>query len=72
MVPCHGAAGWTCFFFSSESLNEGHPDKILDQFSDAVLNVCLTRDPKCKVACETCVKDNMALVAGEITVVGKN
>ena len=46
-------------------------DKILDQVSDAVLNVCLTLDPKCKVACETCVKHNMAVAAREITVVGK-
>jgi len=59
------------FLFSSESVNEGHPDKICDQVSDAVLDACLTSDPKCKVACETCVKDNMVMVAGEITVAGK-
>merc|ERR1712012_512313 len=51
--------------------NEGHPDKICDQVSDAVLDACLTCDPKSKVACETCVKDNMVMVAGEITVAGK-
>merc|ERR1712012_1497619 len=51
--------------------NEGHPDKICDQVSDAVLDACLICDPKCKVACETCVKDNMVMVAGEITVAGK-
>jgi len=56
------------FLFSSESVNEGHPDKICDQVSDAVLDACLTADPKCKVACETCVKDNMVMLAGEITV----
>merc|ERR1711991_833706 len=59
------------FLFSSESVNEGHPDKICDQVSDAVLDACLTCDPKCKVACETCGKDNMVMVAGEITVAGK-
>merc|ERR1719458_617324 len=59
------------FLFSSESVNEGHPDKICDQVSDAVLDACLTADPKCKVACETCVKDNMVMLAGEITVGGK-
>merc|ERR1712238_64368 len=50
-----------------ESVNEGHPDKICDQVSDAVLDACLTGDPKCKVACETATKDNMVMVAGEIT-----
>ena len=54
-----------------ESVNAGHPDKICDQFSDVVLDACLTCDTKCKVACETCVKDNMFMVAGEITVAGK-
>jgi S-adenosylmethionine synthetase len=55
------------FLFSSESVNEGHPDKICDQVSDAVLDACLTGDPKSKVACETVTKDNMVMVAGEIT-----
>jgi len=55
------------FLFSSESVNEGHPDKICDQVSDAVLDTCLKGDPKCKVACETATKDNMVMVAGEIT-----
>jgi len=55
------------FLFSSESVNEGHPDKICDQVSDAVLDACLTADPKSKVACETATKDNMVMVAGEIT-----
>ena len=54
-----------------ESANEGHPDKICDQISDVVIDACLTCDAKCKVACETCVKDNMFMVAGEITVAGK-
>jgi len=55
------------FLFSSESVNEGHPDKLCDQVSDAVLDACLTGDPKSKVACETATKDNMVMVAGEIT-----
>jgi len=55
------------FLFSSESVNEGHPDKVCDQVSDAVLDVCLAGDPKSKVACETATKDNMVMVAGEIT-----
>ena len=50
-----------------ESANEGHPDKICDQISDVVIDACLICDAKCKVACETCVKDNMFMVAGEIT-----
>merc|ERR1712187_909790 len=53
--------------FSSESVNEGHPDKLCDQVSDAVLDTCLAGDPKSKVACETATKDNMVMVAGEIT-----
>merc|ERR1712137_1063343 len=59
------------FLFSSESVNEGHPDKVCDQVSDAVLDTCLTSDPKSKVACETATKDNMVMVAGEITTQAK-
>merc|ERR1719453_2603366 len=55
------------FLFSSESVNEGHPDKLADQVSDAVLDACLKADPKSKVACETACKDNMVMVFGEIT-----
>jgi len=55
------------FLFSSESVNEGHPDKLCDQVSDAVLDTCLAADPFSKVACETATKDNMVMVAGEIT-----
>merc|ERR1712086_490444 len=55
------------FLFSSESVNEGHPDKLCDQVSDAVLDACLTADPYSKVACETATKDNMVMVFGEIT-----
>jgi len=59
------------FLFSSESVNEGHPDKLCDQVSDAVLDACLTVDPKSKVACETATKDNMVAVMGEITTQAK-
>eukprot|EP00562_Extubocellulus_spinifer_P008827 CAMPEP_0178496748 /NCGR_PEP_ID=MMETSP0696-20121128/14292_1 /TAXON_ID=265572 /ORGANISM="Extubocellulus spinifer, Strain CCMP396" /LENGTH=471 /DNA_ID=CAMNT_0020125071 /DNA_START=119 /DNA_END=1534 /DNA_ORIENTATION=+ len=55
------------FLFSSESVNEGHPDKLSDQVSDAVLDACLTSDPFSKVACETATKDNMVMVFGEIS-----
>jgi S-adenosylmethionine synthetase len=59
------------FLFSSESVNEGHPDKLADQVSDAVLDACLKADPYSKVACETATKDNMVMVFGEITTSGK-
>jgi len=59
------------FLFSSESVNEGHPDKLCDQVSDAVLDACLSEDPKSKVACETATKDNMVMIAGEITTQAK-
>jgi len=55
------------FLFSSESVNEGHPDKLCDQVSDAVLDACLAADPLSKVACETATKDNMVMVFGEIS-----
>merc|ERR1711937_187936 len=54
-----------------ESVNEGHPDKLADQVSDAVLDACLKADPFSKVACETATKDNMVMVFGEITTAGK-
>merc|ERR1711865_284738 len=66
-APQKKAKGERVFLFSSESVNEGHPDKLCDQVSDAVLDACLTGDPKSKVACETATKDNMIMVAGEIT-----
>ena len=55
------------YLFTSESVSEGHPDKIADQISDAVLDEILKHDPKARVACETYVKTGMALVGGEIT-----
>ncbi|WP_016857370.1 methionine adenosyltransferase [Candidatus Williamhamiltonella defendens] len=53
--------------FTSESVSEGHPDKIADQISDAVLDAILIQDPKARVACETYVKTGMVIVGGEIT-----
>jgi len=55
------------FLFTSESVTEGHPDKIADQISDAILDAILAKDPMSRVACETLVTTGMALVAGEIT-----
>ncbi|MDP9199697.1 MAG: methionine adenosyltransferase [Pseudomonadota bacterium] len=53
--------------FTSESVSEGHPDKVADQISDAVLDALLARDPRARVACETLVKTGVAVIAGEIT-----
>ena len=55
------------FIFSSESVGEGHPDKVSDSISDSVLEVCLEQDPQSRVACETLVKSNCVTIAGEIT-----
>ncbi|PLX95603.1 MAG: methionine adenosyltransferase [Desulfuromonas sp.] len=57
----------TDFLFTSESVSEGHPDKVADQISDAILDAILTQDPKSRVACETLVTTGMAMIAGEIT-----
>ena len=57
--------------FSSESVSEGHPDKVCDQISDAILDACLTLDPKARVGVETLVTTNKIVLAGEITVNGK-
>ena len=59
------------FFFTSESVGEGHPDKICDQVSDAILDACLKEDPLSKVACETAAKTGMIMVFGEITTSAK-
>ena len=53
--------------FTSESVSEGHPDKVADQISDAVLDAILTQDTAARVACETLVTTGMAVIAGEIT-----
>ncbi len=55
------------YIFSSESVSEGHPDKVADQISDAILDAILTQDPKSRVACETMITTGMAVIAGEIT-----
>jgi len=55
------------FIFSSESVGEGHPDKVADFISDSVLDACLAQDPASRVACETLVKSNCVFLAGEIT-----
>lgn len=55
------------YLFTSESVSEGHPDKVADQISDAVLDAMLTKDPKARVACETMVTTGVAIVAGEVT-----
>ena len=55
------------YIFTSESVSEGHPDKVCDQISDAVLDAYLKEDPNSRVACETLVKNNLVVIAGEIT-----
>jgi S-adenosylmethionine synthetase len=55
------------FLFTSESVSEGHPDKLCDQVSDAILDAHLTGDPDSRVACESLAKTGMVIVAGEIT-----
>ena len=57
----------TTTLFTSESVAEGHPDKIADQISDAVLDALLKKDPRARVACETLIKTGMVVVAGEVT-----
>ena len=55
------------YLFTSESVSMGHPDKVADQISDAILDFCLTHDPKSRVACETLVTTDHCTIAGEIT-----
>ena len=55
------------YIFTSESVSEGHPDKVCDQISDAVLDAYLIEDPNSRVACETMIKNNLVIIAGEIT-----
>ena len=59
------------YIFSSESVGEGHPDKVCDTISDAVLDACLEQDKHSRVACETYAKSNMVIVGGEITTKAK-
>ena len=58
------------YIFTSESVSEGHPDKVCDQISDAILDSYLAQDPNSRVACETLIKNNTVIVAGEITSTG--
>ena len=58
------------YIFTSESVSAGHPDKVCDQISDAVLDAYLAEDPNSRVACETMIKNNMVFIAGEITSTG--
>ena len=60
-------SGGRKYLFTSESVTMGHPDKVADHISDAILDAMLAQDPKSRVACETLVKDNMVIVSGEIT-----
>src|ERR1700684_2677113 len=55
------------FLFTSESVTEGHPDKVADQISDGVLDAVLAQDPYARVACETLVNTGLVVIAGEIT-----
>jgi len=55
------------FIFTSESVTEGHPDKIADQISDAVLDAIIKDDPNCRVACETLITRNKIVLSAEIT-----
>jgi len=64
---CNPNADADRHLFTSESVTMGHPDKVADHISDAILDAMLAQDPKSRVACETMVKDNLVIVAGEIT-----
>jgi S-adenosylmethionine synthetase len=66
-VEAKGIAMSQSYLFTSESVTEGHPDKIADQISDAVLDALLAQDPKSRVACETLVTTGLVVVAGEVT-----
>lgn len=55
------------YLFTSESVSEGHPDKVADQISDAVLDAILAKDPRGRVACETLVSTGLVVISGEIT-----
>jgi hypothetical protein len=55
------------YLFTSESVTEGHPDKMADQISDAILDACLAEDPSSRVACETLTATGLVVIAGEIT-----
>ena len=55
------------YLFTSESVSEGHPDKVSDQISDAIVDAMIVQDPKSRIACETLVTTGLAVIAGEVT-----
>ena len=67
LTNCFTATGMSRYVFTSESVTEGHPDKICDQVSDAVLDALLSQDPTSRVACETVVNTGLCLITGEVT-----
>src|SRR5467141_4450991 len=67
MIEGEAALPRNRYLFTSESVTEGHPDKIADQISDAILDACLTEDPGSRVACETLTATGLVVIAGEIT-----
>ena len=67
LIPSNPNCNTNKYLFTSESVTMGHPDKVADHISDAILDAMLEQDPHSRVACETMVKDNMVIVAGEIT-----
>src|SRR6187402_3844991 len=66
-IRIQGYSPMSSYLFTSESVSEGHPDKVADQISDAVLDAILAQDKRSRVAAETLVKDNLVVLAGEIT-----
>lgn len=71
LQPPHEGQKMKNYLFTSESVSEGHPDKIADQISDGVLDAILAQDPRARVACETLVTTGVAIVAGEVTTTAK-
>jgi len=67
LIPSNPHCDADKYLFTSESVTMGHPDKVADHISDAILDAMLAQDPQSRVACETMVKDNLVIVAGEIT-----
>ena len=66
IVSQEPALARSSFLFTSESVSEGHPDKVADQISDAVVDLFLSKDPEARVACETLTTTNLVVLAGEI------
>src|SRR6266511_1254667 len=66
-IPNSRRSSMSRFIFTSESVSEGHPDKVCDYISDSILDACLAQDPGSRVACETLCKSDTVVIAGEIT-----